>query len=217
MTPLAAPMAVVAISDPSSRQRACEMLRGLRWIAQPAAGGADSLVQMQLGRCDALLVDSWLPDLEIHEFLTECGRRHPEVDIVMLDAAGADSHAHGDRSAKARNPRRNELLHVLRQALAGGEARPEERDKRGGGEFSQRLEPEAGRGGRGAAVGPEVVAGETEGKVAGKAAGAAGKGLAKEVAEEAAKELTGEVAEEAKRDRQGRDWRKRRRKRRRKS
>lgn len=108
---LATPMAVVAIPDPSSRQRACELLRGLRWTAQPATGGADSLAQMQLDRCDALLLDSWLPDLEIQEFLSECRRRHPQVDIVMLDAPQEKD---GNRPS---NPRRNELLHVLRQAL----------------------------------------------------------------------------------------------------
>jgi DNA-binding NtrC family response regulator len=104
-------MAVVAIPDASSRQRACELLRGLRWTAQPATGGADSLAQMQLDRCDALLLDSWLPDLEIQEFLSECRRRHPQVDIVMLDAPQESS------SGRPLNPRRNELLHVLREAL----------------------------------------------------------------------------------------------------
>jgi DNA-binding NtrC family response regulator len=114
MTAVASPTAVVAITDASSRERACVMLRGMRWIAQPAQGGADSLAQMQSTHCDAILVDSWLPDLEIREFLSECGRRHPEVDIVMLDATDAEPCDAGSEKPKSRNPRRNELLHVLR-------------------------------------------------------------------------------------------------------
>jgi DNA-binding NtrC family response regulator len=116
--PTTAPVAIVAIADPSGRQRVCEMLRALRWTAQPAAGGADSLVQMQQQHCDALLLDSWLPDLEISEFLSECRRRHPDVDIVMLDTSDSEI-------STVRSPRRNELLQVLRQSLADVETPPQ--------------------------------------------------------------------------------------------
>jgi DNA-binding NtrC family response regulator len=75
-----------------------------------AAGGAEAVAQVEREAAEALVLDSVLPDLEVGEFAHEMRSRHPGMDLLRVDA-GADE-------AGARSPRRNELLHALRQALA---------------------------------------------------------------------------------------------------
>jgi transcriptional regulator with GAF, ATPase, and Fis domain len=58
-------------------------------------------------RPEALLVDSWLPDLEVSEFAGQIQLLYPAVELMRMDG-GADG--------GARSPRRNELLHALREA-----------------------------------------------------------------------------------------------------
>ncbi len=103
------PTAVVALPDASTRQRVSQFLSGLRWNVAEASGGAEALFHLASGRCEALLLDSWLPDLEISEVVRECRERHPDVDLVMLNG---DGHADGRR-----NPRRQELLMALRNGV----------------------------------------------------------------------------------------------------
>ncbi len=79
------PAAIVAIPDISSRERVTSFLTGLRWRVTEARGGAEALMYLEANACEALLLDSWLPDLEINDFVAECRDRHPEVDLVSLD------------------------------------------------------------------------------------------------------------------------------------
>jgi len=105
----AARSAVLASSDLSFRQRVRDTLTGLRWQVREAAGGAEALAHLETFPAEALILDSWLPDLEIREFVKEFERRHPSVDLITLDTAAET----GSRGI-ARSPRRNELLHALR-------------------------------------------------------------------------------------------------------
>jgi DNA-binding NtrC family response regulator len=111
--PLSAPSgartAVLASSDLSFRQRVKETLIGLRWQVREAGGGAEALAQMEQFPSEALILDSWLPDLEIREFVREVEQRYPHVELVTMDSAPEA----GSRGA-ARSPRRHELLHALR-------------------------------------------------------------------------------------------------------
>ncbi len=101
-------VAVLASADESFRQRVREVLEGLRWRVIEAAGGAEAFSHLDREACEALLVDGWLPDLEITEFLSECLRRYPETDLLTLD---------GDlpEMSRAKSARRQELLYALRQ------------------------------------------------------------------------------------------------------
>jgi DNA-binding NtrC family response regulator len=74
-----------------------------------AGGGAEALAQLEASSSEALILDSWLPDLEIREFVREFELRHPNVELITMDSA-AETGARG----AARSPRRNELLHALR-------------------------------------------------------------------------------------------------------
>jgi DNA-binding NtrC family response regulator len=109
----AARTAVLASSDLSFRQRVRETLSGLRWQVREALGGAEALALLEAAPAEALILDSWLPDLEIREFVREFEARHPGVDLVTAD--GSETAARG----LGRSPRRNELLHALRSGQDG--------------------------------------------------------------------------------------------------
>ena len=103
----AARTAVLASADIAFRRRVREVLTDLRWQVREAAGGAETLACLDASPAEAVVLDSWLPDLEIREFIAEFERLHPGVDLVMADASAGGS---------SRSPRRNEILHALRRA-----------------------------------------------------------------------------------------------------
>jgi transcriptional regulator with GAF, ATPase, and Fis domain len=59
-------------------------------------------------RAEALLLDSWLPDLDVTEFVGQVRSLHPALDLVRIDCVSDND--------GVRSPRRNELLHALREA-----------------------------------------------------------------------------------------------------
>ncbi|HSY01945.1 MAG TPA: sigma-54 dependent transcriptional regulator [Acidobacteriaceae bacterium] len=108
--------AILASADLSFRRRVRDALSELRWQVREAAGGAETLACLDASPAETVVLDSWLPDLEIREFVAEFERLHPGVDLVMADASFMPG-------ATARSPRRNEVLHALRRAQAvDGEA-----------------------------------------------------------------------------------------------
>lgn len=109
--------AVLASSDRSFRQRVGETLTGLRWRVREAAGGAEALALLEASPTEALILDSWLPDLEIREFVREFERLHPQVELITVDGIAGDG-----APGLARSPRRHELLHALRSGQDGGTA-----------------------------------------------------------------------------------------------
>jgi len=107
--------AVLVSADASFRQRVRTALTDLRWQVRETAGGAETLACLDASPAEAVVLDSWLPDLEIHEFVEEFRRIHPDVDLIMADASTAGGFP-------ARGPRRNEVLHALRKAQATDDA-----------------------------------------------------------------------------------------------
>jgi DNA-binding NtrC family response regulator len=98
--------ALVASADGSFRQRLIEILSDLRWQVREADGGAQAWAQANITAPEALIVDSWLPDLDLSEFLKEFRSVFPEVDVVTV--GGTSSHE------GPRGPHRQELLYALR-------------------------------------------------------------------------------------------------------
>ncbi len=98
---------VLASADAGLRQRLRASLTGLRWQVREASGGAEAMAQLEDSRSEALLVDSWLPDLEVGEFSTVIRMLYPTMELLRVD---------GGVDGGARSPRRNELLHALREA-----------------------------------------------------------------------------------------------------
>ncbi len=99
--------ALVASADASFRRRVNEVLTGLRWHVREADGGAQAWGEASLAIPEAVVVDSWLPDLDLDEFVKEFCSSFPEVDVVT--AGGASKHE------SPRGPHRQELLLALRR------------------------------------------------------------------------------------------------------
>jgi DNA-binding NtrC family response regulator len=98
---------VLASADAGLRQRLRVSLTGLRWQVREAGGGAEAIAQLEASRPEALLVDSWLPDLEVGEFAGQIRVMYPGMELLRVD---------GGNEGATRSPRRNELLHALREA-----------------------------------------------------------------------------------------------------
>jgi DNA-binding NtrC family response regulator len=103
---------LIACSDPSSRERLSQSLSGLRWQVLEAPGGAEAWVASQaVTQLEALLIDPWLPDLNVAEFLRDFHREHPQVALMMTDGATVEG--------SARSPYHQELLYALRRSQDG--------------------------------------------------------------------------------------------------
>jgi len=100
--------ALVASADRSFRQRLAEVLSGLRWKVREAEGGAQAWAEAEAAVPEAVIVDAWLPDLDMAEFLRDFKGNFPGVDVVTTsNSASAES---------PRGPYRQELLYALRQS-----------------------------------------------------------------------------------------------------
>jgi DNA-binding NtrC family response regulator len=100
--------ALVASADRSFRQRISEILIGLRWQVRETEGGAEAWGEAELTQPEAVIVDTWLPDLDLNEFLQDFRLRFPDVDVVTTSGTVA--------SESPRGPYRQELLYALRRS-----------------------------------------------------------------------------------------------------
>jgi DNA-binding NtrC family response regulator len=100
--------ALVASADHSFRQRLSEILTGLRWQVREAEGGAQAWAEAQATLPEAVIVDTWLPDLDLAEFLKDFRGSFPEVDLVTASGSTAQE--------SPRGPYRQELLYALRRS-----------------------------------------------------------------------------------------------------
>jgi transcriptional regulator with GAF, ATPase, and Fis domain len=98
---------VLASADAALRMRLRSSLTNLRWEVHEAAGGAEAMARLEAVCPEALLMDSWLPDLEANEFAGQIRLMYPMVELMGMD---------GVVEGGVRSPRRNELLHALREA-----------------------------------------------------------------------------------------------------
>jgi len=103
---------ILASADAALRERLRQSLAGMRWQVREAAGGAEAMELMERARPEALVVDSWLPDLEVGEFSGMVRLLYPALELLRVDGVL--------ESGAARSPRRNELLHALREAQEEG-------------------------------------------------------------------------------------------------
>ncbi|MGD0680675.1 MAG: sigma-54 dependent transcriptional regulator [Terracidiphilus sp.] len=100
--------ALVASADRNFRQRLSETLTGLRWQVREAEGGAQAWAEAESAQPEAIIVDSWLPDLDLAEFLKDFRTFFPEVDLVTAGGSVAQE--------SPRGPYRQELLYALRRS-----------------------------------------------------------------------------------------------------
>ncbi|MGC8550006.1 MAG: sigma-54 dependent transcriptional regulator [Acidobacteriaceae bacterium] len=100
--------AVLASADFSFRTRVREALRGLRWEVMEAGGGAEALAHLEARPAEVMIVDTWLPDLEMGEFVAEFAALYPGTDLIAVDDPSQGG-------TQVRSPRRNEILFALRR------------------------------------------------------------------------------------------------------
>ncbi len=98
--------ALVTSSDRSFRQRLAQVLSGLRWQVREAEGGAQAWAQAEACPPEAVIIDSWLPDLDLSEFLSDFKESFPGADLVTTAGSAAGE--------SPRGPYRQELLYALR-------------------------------------------------------------------------------------------------------
>lgn len=99
--------ALIASADSSFRQRIVEILTGLRWQVREAGGGAEAWAQAEALPPEGMIIDSWLPDLDLTEFLKDFRTTFPEVDLVTTDGTIT--------TESPRGPYRQELLYAVRR------------------------------------------------------------------------------------------------------
>ncbi len=98
--------ALLAISDASFRQRLNQKLTGLRWQVREAETGAQAWAEAESSAPETIILDSWLPDLDLAEFLNDFRCSFPMVDVID---------AHGASPCDApRSPYRQEIFYALR-------------------------------------------------------------------------------------------------------
>jgi len=108
-------LVLIASSDLSLRERLRHSLIGLRWQVLEAQAGAEAWLASETEpQLEALLVDSWLSDLDVHEFLADFQREHPQVDLIMTDGTAV--------GGSIRSPYHQELLYALRRSQEGDTA-----------------------------------------------------------------------------------------------
>jgi DNA-binding NtrC family response regulator len=100
--------ALIASADHSFRQRLGQVLSGLRWRIREAESGAQAWTEAETIQPDAVVLDSWLPDLDLGEFAKDFRSQFPQVDVIS---------ASGNATLESpRGPYRQELLYALRHS-----------------------------------------------------------------------------------------------------
>jgi DNA-binding NtrC family response regulator len=99
--------ALVTSADRNFRQRLVHTLSGLRWNVREAEGGAEAWAEAAGTSFEAVIVDSWLPDLDLAEFIADFRSSFPNVEILTADGTAQPDGPRG--------PYRQELLYAMRQ------------------------------------------------------------------------------------------------------
>jgi transcriptional regulator with GAF, ATPase, and Fis domain len=68
------------------------------------------MMLLEEAEAEAMILDNWLPDLQVGDLAELVHLWHPEIDLLFLDGRSEG------RSAGGATPRRNELLHAMREA-----------------------------------------------------------------------------------------------------
>jgi len=100
--------ALVASADDSFRDRLSRTLTGLRWQVREAESGAQAWSEAEATPPEAVILDSWLPDLDLNEFVSDFRGRFPKTDLIT--AGGSED------NESVRSPHRQELLYALRRS-----------------------------------------------------------------------------------------------------
>lgn len=127
--------AIIASADVRTRTRIAATLRSGRWKITEVSGGAEAITVLGTQPADALIVDHWLPDLEVREFAELVQTMFPEIELIRM--AGTEPTCSG------RSSRHSELQLAVQSACGALESRPTDRTTAGPGADSIRRAPPA--------------------------------------------------------------------------
>ena len=104
---------VVASSNFAFRQRVLQQLATRNCRAEEVCGGAEALALVEEGSCQSLLLDRFLPDLDVAELVAIIRGRYPEVEVQVLD-----SHAGSETTGEEMEPPSSSeaLFHLLQNS-----------------------------------------------------------------------------------------------------
>ncbi len=105
---------LVVSPDAGQRRQLAATLEELRWRVLEADCGAAAWGQASETPVEAVLVDAWLPDLEMNEFLRELRQQHPRADLLHTDGSQING--------APRSSYRQELLFAIRRSTASDTA-----------------------------------------------------------------------------------------------
>ena len=105
---------ILASADAALRKALCTSFESMRWQVKEAAGGASAMTQLEEHHPEALLLDSWLPDLEVGALAEVMHQLYPEVSLFRLDGTSL--------GAPGKSLWRNEILHALREVASSSSA-----------------------------------------------------------------------------------------------
>lgn len=99
---------VLATADPGLRQRLLANLSDIGWNVREANGGAEALAYLEEQIPEVLIVDFWLPDLEVDAFTKEVCELYPKMDLLRIDGT---AHQVGESHSSSM-----ELIQVVRKS-----------------------------------------------------------------------------------------------------
>ena len=102
--------AVVASADHAVAAKVRVAVEQMRWRVREASGAAEAIIEIERELPEALILDAWLPDLEVGEFAALLQQLHPTLEILRMDGLVLNK--------AARSTRRHELLTALREVQA---------------------------------------------------------------------------------------------------
>jgi DNA-binding NtrC family response regulator len=150
---------VLASADAALRHRLRVSLSGRRWQVREAGGGAEAMALLEEQMPEVLVLDHWLPDLEVGEFAGQIRETYPEVEVLKVDGELVSG---GEQS-----PQRHELQHALREAGEGSRGPTDETQAETAGDGQAgpavRVRPEPVRFGSSHGFGGREFVGGTEG------------------------------------------------------
>ena len=103
--------AVVASADHAVAAKVRVAVEKMRWRVREASGAAEAIIEIERELPEALILDAWLPDLEVGEFAALLQQLHPSLEILRTDGLVLNK--------AARSTRRHELLTALREVQSG--------------------------------------------------------------------------------------------------
>src|SRR5437879_158071 len=110
---LAAPKVIIASPNADFRSQIHKMLIAMRWPAEEAVGGADALNKIEgKPEIEAVLLDHWLPDLDVSDLEHSLRTRYPSMDVVLVDL---DASEPGHTNRATVHSRTEELFWALRK------------------------------------------------------------------------------------------------------